>query len=84
VRGYAIGDRISQPQYGTGTIRLLDEYHTVIDFDEHGIRRFSTPMVKLEKSDTIEPGKPAKRTRKAPVKKTAAEKAEKAAAAKTA
>jgi hypothetical protein len=64
VRGYAIGDRISQPQYGTGTIRLLDEYHTVIDFDEHGIRRFSTPMVKLERSDTVEPGKPAKRTRK--------------------
>lgn len=87
MRGYSIGDRILNPQYGTGTIRLLDEYHTVIDFDEHGIRRFSTPMVKLEKSDTIEPGKPAKRTRKAPVKKTAAEKAEKAekaAAAKSA
>ena len=81
MRGYAIGDRVSQPQYGTGTIRLVDEYHTVIDFDEHGLRRFSTSMVKLERSATVEPGKPAKRTRKAPVKKTAAEKAEKAAAA---
>jgi len=39
VRGYAIGDRVSQPQYGTGTIRLVDEYHTVIDFDDHGIRQ---------------------------------------------
>lgn len=64
MRGYAIGDRISQPQYGTGTIRIIDEHHTVIDFDEHGIRRFSTRMVKLEPSDTVEPGKPAKRPRK--------------------
>jgi hypothetical protein len=70
--GYSIGDRISQPQYGTGTIRLLDEYHTVIDFDEHGIRRFSTPMVKLERSATVEPGKPAKRPRKKATPKAAA------------
>ena len=69
MRGYAIGDRISQPQYGTGTIRLVDEYHTVIDFDEHGIRRFATAMVKLERSNTVEPGKPAKRTRKKAVAK---------------
>ena len=34
MRGYSIGDRVLQPQYGTGTIRLVDEYHTVIDFDE--------------------------------------------------
>jgi hypothetical protein len=69
VRGYAIGDRVLQPQYGTGTIRLVDEYHTVIDFDEHGIRRFSTAMVKLERSSTVEPGKPPKRTRKKAVAK---------------
>jgi hypothetical protein len=42
----------------------VDEYHTVIDFDDHGIRRFSTAMVKLERSSTVEPGKPPKRTRK--------------------
>jgi hypothetical protein len=64
VRGYAIGDRVSQPQYGTGTIRLVDEHHTVIDFDEHGLRRFATAMVKLERSSTTEPEKPPKRTRK--------------------
>jgi len=64
VRGYAIGDRVSQPQYGNGTIRLVDEHHTVIDFDEHGLRRFSTSIVKLERSSTVEPDKPQKRTRK--------------------
>lgn len=64
MRGYAIGDRVSQPQYGTGTIRLVDEHHTVIEFDEHGLRRFATAMVKLERSSTVEPEKPARRTRK--------------------
>jgi hypothetical protein len=64
VRGYAIGDRVSQPQYGTGTIRLVDEHHTVIEFDEHGLRRFATAMVKLERSSTLEPEKPPRRTRK--------------------
>jgi hypothetical protein len=64
VRGFSIGDRIAQAQYGTGTIRVVDEYHTVIDFDLHGLRRFSTPMVKLEPSDTVEPGKPPKAARK--------------------
>jgi hypothetical protein len=73
VRGYAIGDRVSQPQYGTGTIRLVDEYHTVIDFDEHGLRRFSTSMVKLERSTTVEPGKPPKRARKKAVPKAVEE-----------
>jgi hypothetical protein len=64
VRSYAIGDRVSQPQYGNGTIRVIDEHHTVIDFDEHGLRRFATAIVKLERSSTVEPDKPPKRTRK--------------------
>ena len=64
VRGFAIGDRVSQLQYGTGTVRRVDEHHTVIDFDEHGLRRFATAMVKLERSSTVEPDKPPKRTRK--------------------
>jgi hypothetical protein len=64
VRGFTIGDRVSQLQYGTGTVRLVDEHHTVIDFDEHGLRRFATAMVKLERSATVEPDKPPKRTRK--------------------
>jgi hypothetical protein len=69
VRGYLIGDRVSQAQYGTGTVRSVDEYHTVIDFDEHGIRRFATAMVKLEPSSTVEPGKPARRPRRKAVAK---------------
>lgn len=71
MRVFTIGDRVSQPQYGTGTVRLVDEYHTVIDFDEHGLRRFSTAMVKLEPSSTVAPDRPLRRTRKKAVAKEA-------------
>ena len=59
---YAIGDRVSQPQYGIGTVTAVDEYHTVIDFDDHGPRRFSTSIVQLERSKVPAPVKPAKKT----------------------
>lgn len=63
MRPYATGDRVSQPQYGAGTITAVDEHHTVIEFDEHGTRRFSTALVKLERSTTVAPER-AKPTRR--------------------
>jgi len=80
MRGFAIGDRVSQPQYGHGTITLVDEYHTVIDFDDHGIRRFSTPMVKLERSTTEAPDRPARRARRKTATKAATKTAAKSVA----
>ena len=41
MRRYAAGDRVVQAQYGSGTIVDVNEHHTVIEFDEHGTRRFS-------------------------------------------
>lgn len=63
MRPFAIGDRVSQTQYGAGTITGVNEYHTVIDFDDHGPRTFSTPMVQLERSSTLAPvrAKPSRR-----------------------
>jgi hypothetical protein len=63
VRLFTIGDRVSQPQYGAGTVASSNEYHTTIDFDEHGPRKFATPIVKLERSATEAPPrtKPARR-----------------------
>jgi hypothetical protein len=55
------GDRVSQPTYGTGTLVEVNEHHTVIDFDEHGRRVFSTRLVTLQ--TTNEPA-PAKAVRK--------------------
>jgi hypothetical protein len=64
---YAIGARMAQPTYATGTITLCNEYHTIIDFDGHGSKTFSTPLVQLEPTDTLAP----ERRKRAPRKKSA-------------
>lgn len=61
---YSVGDRVTQAQYGTGTVTAANERHIVIDFDEHGIRTFSTPLVRLERSSTAAPQRAAKATRR--------------------
>ena len=59
---YSPGKRVSQEQYGPGTVVESNERHTVIDFDDHGVRKFVTMMVDLESSTLPAPSK-AKRTR---------------------
>ena len=61
---YTTGARVSQGQYGPGTIVESNEHHTVIDFDEHGVRRFVTMMVELESSAVAAPVKAKGRARK--------------------
>jgi hypothetical protein len=69
VRTYVTGDRVAQLQYGAGTITVSNEYHTVIDFDAHGVRTFATPLVQLERSSTVAPLKPpSTHRRKRPVR----------------
>ncbi|MFB3855076.1 MAG: hypothetical protein ACE148_14805 [Vicinamibacterales bacterium] len=46
--GFARGDRVAHEHYGPGTLTDINEYHTVIDFDDHGVRKFSTSMVVLQ------------------------------------
>ena len=72
MRVFSIGDRVSQPQYGAGTIAAANEYHTTIDFDEHGPRTFATPIVKLERSATAAPPRAKATRRKAAPRKAAA------------
>ncbi len=74
MRLYATGARVSQANYGAGTVTSADEHHTRIEFDEHGPRTFSTVRVSLTPSDTPAPVKVAK-TRKRAVKAAAAPKA---------
>ena len=61
---YTTGARVSQGQYGPGTIVESNEHHTVIDFDEHGVRRFVTMMVELESSTVTAPTKKKGKTRR--------------------
>jgi hypothetical protein len=77
--GYEVGDRVVHEQYGDGTITRVNEYHTVIDFDTHGPRTFSSPRVVLTRSTTAAPVKPTRRKRVAGAKTTGA----KTTAAKT-
>ena len=67
MRLFGPGARVTQPQYGHGTVTKADEYHTWIDFDDHGPRTFSTPRSHLEPSATSAPVKPVrpKRVKKA-------------------
>ena len=65
---YAVGDRVSQLQYGDGTVVSANEHHTVIDFDAHGARTFNTSLVRLERSSTVAPVKPVK-SRRRPAKR---------------
>lgn len=70
---HAKGDRVTQAQYGPGTVTDVDAHHTVIDFDQHGVRRFVTNIVRLEPTTDPAPVKTAaRRPKRAAVKKTPA------------
>ncbi|MEO5820973.1 MAG: hypothetical protein ABIT71_10730 [Vicinamibacteraceae bacterium] len=57
----SVGDRVQHHQYGVGSVTMLDVYHTVIDFDGHGIRRFVTNKIVVERTD--DPGPTASERR---------------------
>jgi hypothetical protein len=65
VAKFAKGDRVSQPQYGTGTITETDDSYTVIDFDEHGIKKFLSDRVSLTRSTQPAPPRATGRRRAA-------------------
>ncbi|HEX7780612.1 MAG TPA: hypothetical protein VF424_15290 [Vicinamibacterales bacterium] len=62
---FAKGDRVSQPTYGTGTITETDDSYTVIDFDEHGIKKFLSDRVSLTRSTQPAPPRATGRRRAA-------------------
>lgn len=64
---YAKGDRVSQANYGAGTVAAANEYHTTIDFDEHGRRTFATRIVVLESSSVPAPARAKRAPRAKPV-----------------
>jgi len=60
----AAGDRVLQAQYGTGTVTYVNQYHTVIAFDDGRTSTFVTTRVELTPSDTEAPVKAKKGVRK--------------------
>jgi hypothetical protein len=68
----ASGARVAHAQYGAGTISATDDQYTVIEFDDHGSKRFVTRMVTLESTSVPAPAKAAAKKRAARKKKDAA------------
>jgi hypothetical protein len=60
---YSTGDRVSQQQYGDGTVLVCNEHHTIVDFDAHGARTFVTRLARFDSCSTAAPIKPV-RTRR--------------------
>jgi hypothetical protein len=60
---FKVGDRVTQANYGHGTITGADDHHTVIEFDEHGVRTFATSMVVLERTSEPAPVRAARARR---------------------
>lgn len=65
---FSPNDRVDHSTFGLGTIIEIDDRRTTIAFDESGIRKFVTGMIRLAPSDTPAPArrsrarKTAKRT----------------------
>jgi hypothetical protein len=64
MKSWTKGDRVVQPTYGTGTLVEVNEHHTVIEFDEHGRRVFSTRLVALQATNDPAPQRKRKTARK--------------------
>lgn len=50
-------DRVDHSAFGLGTIIEIDDRRTTIAFDESGIRKFVTSMIRLAPSDTPAPAR---------------------------
>ncbi len=76
-----VSQRVLHEKYGLGVISEADAQYTVIEFDEHGAKKFLTRVVSLQPSDEPAPKRRrARRTTKktATTKKKTATKASKA------
>jgi hypothetical protein len=62
---HSAGDRVTHTQYGDGTVESVNEYHTRIVFDGHGVRTFVSSRVVLSPSSTPAPVKPVRTRKKA-------------------
>ena len=59
----SVAQRVTHEKYGLGVISEADAEYTVIEFDEHGSKKFLTRLVALQSSD--EPPPKRRRARKA-------------------
>ena len=63
---YSQGAQVEHQKYGLGTVLSSNDERIVIKFDDHGEKKFVTPMVlsSLKKSDRQPPAEKRTRARK--------------------
>ena len=62
MKALSASQRVSHDKYGLGVVSESDAEYTVIEFDEHGRKKFLTRLVTLQPSD--EPPPKRRRARK--------------------
>ena len=63
---FAQGAQVEHPKFGLGSVLSCTEEYIVIKFDDHGEKKFVTPMVmgSLKKSDRQPPAEKKRASRK--------------------
>ena len=65
-----VAQRVQHEKYGLGVISEADAEYTVIEFDEHGRKKFLTSLVSLQSSDEPPPKRRRARKKKTTTKAT--------------
>ena len=73
MKAMAASQRVQHDKFGLGVVAEADAEYTVIEFDEHGRKKFLTRLVTLQTSDEPPP-KRRRAARKKTAKKTTAKK----------
>ena len=61
-------DRVNHASFGIGTIKESGSQYTMILFDDHGLKKFLTQIVRLERSDAPPREKPVRAAKTAKAK----------------
>lgn len=78
----SVAQRVTHEKYGLGVISEADAEYTIIEFDEHGPKKFVTRLVALQNSDEPPPKRRRARKKKAGTTKKKATTAKKKTAKK--
>jgi hypothetical protein len=63
----SVSQRVHHDKYGLGVVSATDSEYTVIEFDEHGKKKFVTRLVSLQVSEEPPPRKRRSRAKAKPV-----------------
>jgi hypothetical protein len=75
MKALSASQRVTHDKYGLGVVSEVDAEYTVIEFDEHGRKKFLTRLVTLQPSEEPPPKRRRARKKKTTTKKATTKKA---------